>query len=158
MPPRRLVSINDSFDEREKSMGSDPNPVSVYPEPGGGGGGARNNAFTPVNTAMQMTSIVLGAGSVAAAAAGSGTSPDTNFLFQYAAGRGLGFMGFHAASATYVAIAVVLGALSVLLSVINLVNGMRMKERLRELGQRVCDASEKAGVFDWYRKQGNPGA
>jgi hypothetical protein len=155
VPFRRLYPINDSIEEREKSMGTNPNPVSVYPEPGGG---ASNNAYTPVNTAMQMTSIVLGAGSVAAAAAGSGTSPDTSFLFQYAAGRGLGFMGFHAASATYVAIAVVLGALSVLISVINLVNGMRMKDRLRELGQRVCDASEKAGVFDWYRKQGKTGA
>ena len=35
---------------------------------------------------------------------------------------------------------------------INLVNGIRMKERLRELSQRGCDASEKAGVFDWYKR------
>jgi hypothetical protein len=130
-------------------MGTDPNPISVYPDPGGG---ARNNAYTPVNTAMQVMSIVLGAGSVGAAAAGSGTAPDPALLFQYATGRGVGFMSFHAASGTYVAIAVILGALSVLLSVINLVNGIRMKERLRELSQRVCDASEKAGVFDWYKK------
>lgn len=136
-------------------MGGNPNPVSVYPDPGGG---ARNNAYTPVNTAMQVTSIVLGAGSVAAGAAGSGTVPGQGFLFLQAANRGASFLGFHAASGTYVAIAVVLGALSVLLSVINLVNGIRMKERLRELGVRVCDASEKAGVFDWYRKQGNPGS
>jgi hypothetical protein len=129
-------------------MGTTPNPVSVYPDPGG----ARNNAYTPVNTAMQVTSIILGAGSVGAAAAGSDTVPSQGFLFLQAANRGAGFLGFHAASGTYVAIAVILGALSVLLSVINLVNGIRMKERLRELSQRVCDASEKAGVFDWYKK------
>jgi hypothetical protein len=130
-------------------MGTDPNPISVYPDPGGG---ARKNAYTPVNTAMQVTSIVLGAGSVGTLAAGSGTGSPPSLLFQYAVGRGAGFMGFHAASGTYVAIALVLGALSVLLSVINLVNGIRMKERLRELSVQVCDASEKAGVFDWYKK------
>ena len=110
-----------------------------------------HNAYTPVNTNMQVASIVLGAGSAVAAAAGSGTMPAaSSFLFQQATGQGAGFLGFHAASATYVAIAVILGALSVLLSVINLVNGFRMKERLRELSQRMCDAAEKAGVFKWY--------
>ena len=88
-------------------MGSDPNPVSVYPDPGGG---ARKNAFTPVNTAMQMTSIVLGAGSVGTLAAGSGTMPPPPLLFQNAANQGAGFLGFHAASGTDVAIALFLGA------------------------------------------------
>jgi hypothetical protein len=132
-------------------MGSTPNPVSVYPDPGG----ARANAYTPVNTNVQILSIVSGAVATGAAAAGSGTVPDQTFLFLQA-GR-TGFLGFHAASGTYVAIAVIFGALSVLLSVINLVNGFRMKERLRELSQRMCDASEKAGVFKWFATTVKPG-
>jgi hypothetical protein len=128
-------------------MGSNPNPVSVYPDPDG----AKSNAYTPVNTTTQVASIVLGAVGVGAAAAGSGTVSGPGFLFLQAGQRGVGFLGFHAASGTYVAIAVIFGALSVLLSVINLVNGLRMKERLRELSDRVSAACAKEGVFDWWK-------
>jgi hypothetical protein len=124
-------------------MGTTPNPVSVYPDPGGG----QANAYTPVNTSVQVLSIVSGAVATGAAAAGSGTVPDTTFLFLEAGQRGMGFLGFHAASATYVAIAVIFGALSVLLSVINLVNGIRMKERLRALSEKVCAVCKTAGLF-----------
>jgi hypothetical protein len=122
-------------------MGTTPNPVSVYPDPGGG----RANAYTPVNTNLQVVSIVSGAVATGAAAAGSGTAPGPTFLFLQA-GRA-GFLGFHAASGTYVAIAVIFGALSVLLSVINLVNGFRMKERLRALSEKVCAVCKTAGLF-----------
>jgi hypothetical protein len=124
-------------------MGTTPNPVSVYPDPGGG----KANAYTPVNTNVQVVSIVAGAISTGAAAMGSGTAPDSGFLFLAETFRGTGFMAFHAASARYVAIAVIFGALSVLLSVINLVNGFRMKERLRALSEKVCAVCKTAGLF-----------
>jgi hypothetical protein len=124
-------------------MGSTPNPISVYPDPDGG----RTNAYTPVNTTVQVVSIVSGAISTGAAAMGSGTAPDTAFLFLAEVYRGTGFMAFHAAKASYVAIAVIFGALSVLLSVINLVNGFRMKERLRALSEKVCTVCKTAGLF-----------
>jgi hypothetical protein len=127
----------------------DPKPMNVYPDPDGG-----SNANTaPSDTRLTGGALAAAAGAAGALAVGSGTAPDPIFLFLQAANyRGPGYMGFHAASSTYVAIAFVLAAVSAVLSAVNLIYGLRMKERLRHLSERVTDVCEKNGVFDWYKK------
>jgi len=126
-----------------------PNPVNVYPDPDG----TSNAATLPSDGRLTGGALGTAAGAAMTLAMGSGTAPDPVFLFYQATGRGgLGFLGFHAASGTYVAIAMILASVSAVLSAVNLIYGLRMKERLRELSERVTDVCEKNGVFDWYRK------
>jgi hypothetical protein len=133
----------------EKIMGNTPNPVSVYPDPDG-----KSNANTaPSDTRLTGGAMAMAGGSAVTLAIGSGTVPDPVFLFfQQTGGHGGGFLGFHAANGTYVAIGLVLASLSTVLSAINLVYGLRMRDRLRELSIRVCEICKANGVFDSYAK------
>src|SRR3954469_3396604 len=126
-------------------MGSTPNPINVYPDPDG-----TSNANTaPSDTRLTGGALATAGGAAIALGVGSGTVPDPILLFAQATGHGGGgFMGFHAASGTYVAIGLVLAALSTLLSTINLVYGLRMKDRLRDLSIQVCEVCKANGVFD----------
>jgi hypothetical protein len=129
-------------------MSTKPNPVNVYPDPDG-----TSNATAPSDTRLTGGALAAAAGSAGTLAVGSGTVPDPVFLFFQAVHyKGPGFIGFHSASGTYVAIAFVLAAVSAVLSAANLIYGLRMKERLRHLSERVTDVCEKNGVFDWYKK------
>jgi hypothetical protein len=126
---------------------SNPHPVSVYPDPDG----SSNSNFTaPSDTRLTAASLVSAGVAAGAAAIGSGNVLPSLFLFLQAREAG-GFLGFHAAGGTYVAIAFVFASLSAILSAINLIYGLRMKERLRELSARVSAACAKEGVFDWWR-------
>ena len=130
-------------------MGNTPNPVSVYPDPDG----TSNTNTAPSDTRLTGGAMALAGGSAIALGAGSGTVPDPILLFAQATGHGGGgFLGFHAASGTYVAIGLVLAALSAVFSAINLIYGLRMKDRLRELSIRVCEVCNANGVFASYAK------
>jgi len=128
----------------------DPKPMNVYPDPNGG---SNSNAYVPSNTTTATAAAVSGAISVAAAAPAAGPILITNALaFMQNAYAGNAqevhrFMGLHDLKPGYVAIVVFFGSLSVLLQVINLVMGIRMKERLKGLSQKVCDLCEKAGLL-----------
>jgi hypothetical protein len=125
-------------------------PMHVYPDPDGT---ANSNAYVPSNTATATGATVSGAISVAAAAPAVGPILITNALaFMQNAYAGNAqevhrFMGLHDLKPGYVAIVVFFGSLSVLLQVINLVRGLRMKERLRKLSAQVCGLCEKAGLL-----------
>jgi len=132
-------------------------PIHVYPDPNGGGSG---NNFVPSDTRLAAASIIAGGGAVVTAAMGSGTAPDTRMflvLQQYARGTasGAGYMSIHAADARHVAIFLFLAALSVVLAVINLVKGIKMKRDLLELSQRVnqvCnDGPPTPTILQWWR-------
>lgn len=132
-------------------------PMHVYPDPNGGGGG--NNAYTPSNTATATGAIVSGAVAVGAAAPAVGGALITNVLAfiqrvpAYQVAEPDRFMGLHGLGPGHIAIILIFGSLSVLLQVVNLVNGLRMKERLLKLSNRVCEECEKpGGVFDWWKK------
>ncbi len=131
-------------------------PMHVYPDPNGG---ANSRNFVPSDTRLAAGSIVSGTAAVITAAVSSGTGTTTSMLlFLQEAGRGAaadsGFMAIHAADARHVAIFLFFAALSVLLQVINLVKGFKMKRDLLELSQKV-DTVCKNGpptptVLDWW--------
>jgi hypothetical protein len=128
-------------------------PMHVYPDPNGG---ARNN-MVPSDTRLAGGSIASGAAAVVTAAAGSGTAPGGPFLFLQDVGRTLapgGFLGFHAASSTYVALFTFFAALSVVLATINLVLGLRLRARLLPLAERVGKACDTEGVLTWWKTAG----
>ncbi|HEY4593644.1 MAG TPA: hypothetical protein VIJ61_14610 [Thermoanaerobaculia bacterium] len=129
-------------------------PIHVYPDPNGGG----TNAYAPSNTATATGAIVSGAVAVGAAAPAVGGAIITNVLafIQYAPAQQTveqaRFLGLHGLGPGHIAIILIFGSLSVLLQVINLVNGLRLKERLLKLSQRVCDECEKpGGPLDWWK-------
>jgi len=125
-------------------------PMHVYPDPDGT---TRSGAYAPSNTALAAGSIASGAAAVVTAAAGSGTAPDQIFLFLQEAGRNGaagGFLGLHAANGTYVSLFLLFSALSVVLATINLVIGLRMKERLLKLSARANEICKTNGVFTWW--------
>ncbi|HET9210922.1 MAG TPA: hypothetical protein VFR03_11020 [Thermoanaerobaculia bacterium] len=132
-------------------------PMHVYPDPNDGG----NNAYVPSNTATATGAIVSGAVAVGAAAPAIGGALITNVLAfiqttpAYQGAEPDRFMGLHGLGPVHIAIILFFGSLSVLLQVINLVNGLRMKERLLKLSRRVCQECEKpGGVFDWWKGGG----
>jgi hypothetical protein len=143
-------------------MGKPPNSVQVYPDPDGT---ANNSQYVPVNTVIQATSIGAGAVAVVGTAAGSGTGTDVmNFLFQSVRGGappdaiGNGFVGLHAVGSRYVAVILFFGALSLLLSIINLVMGYRLRDKLSKLSDKISGVCMERGVFPWWvgEKKSNP--
>jgi hypothetical protein len=134
-------------------MGKPPNSVQVYPDPDGT---ANNSQYVPVNTNVQGASIVSGAVAVGATAVGSGTGTGmTGFLFQSVRGGstdaiGNGFLGLHAIGSRYVAVILFFGALSLLLSIVNLVMGYRLRDRLRKLSDKISGVCMERGVFPWW--------
>jgi len=131
-------------------------PMHVYPDPNGGANSAN---YVPSDTRLATAAILSGGAAVGTAAASSGTSPDGMFLFFQSLGRlgtSNGFMGFHAANGKYVAIFLFFAALSVLLQVINLVKGIKMKRDLAALSEKVnatCKAGPPAAptIFEWWK-------
>lgn len=132
-----------------------PEPIQVYPPPDGPG---TSSNYVPSDTRLAMGSIAAGAGAVITAAAGSGTVPGDAllFFFQSAANSPGGFWGIHAASSGYVFLFLVLASLSVILATVNLVIGLRMRDRLRELSRKANDLCKQNGLFDWYKKSKAP--
>lgn len=129
----------------------DPKPMNVYPDPNGG---ANSRAYAPSSVPLATGSIAAGAAAVVTAAAGSGTAPDSMFLFFQAIGRnggGGGFLGLHAANGTYVSLFLFFSSLSVVLATINLVMGWRMRERLLKLSNKVTDVCKVNNVFTWWK-------
>ena len=124
-------------------------PMNVYPPPDGGA----NSNLVPSDTTTAGTAIVSGGVSVATAATAVIPALITNTVAFIQSAPGyqrvdpITFMGFHDLGPKRVAIVVAFGALSVLLQVINLVRGIRMKEQLRKFSQQVCDVCEKAGLL-----------
>jgi uncharacterized membrane protein YtjA (UPF0391 family) len=130
---------------------SDPKPMNVYPDPDGG---ARSNAYAPSNTTVAVVATLSGGVAVGAAAPGLGPMLLTNALafLQGAANypateASSRALGFHGLTGTSVAVVVFFGSLSVLLQVINLVLGLRMKERLRGLSEKVSQVCRTAGLI-----------
>jgi hypothetical protein len=131
-------------------MGNNDPKVGVYPDPDGGT--SRN--YAPLNVVIQGGAIASGAAAVITAAGASGSAPDpAAFLFLAEAGsKGAGFMGFHAASGTYVALFLFFASLSVVLATVNLVIGLRLRRQLFRLSQEVCQDCEKpGGAFERWR-------
>jgi hypothetical protein len=123
-------------------MAEDP-PMHVYPNPDG-----TNSATTvPSNTILDATSLASGAIAVGIAVAGSGTATEPALLFLQSAGRSGGFLSIGAASSGYVAAFIFFGSLSVVLGTINLLMGIRTKERLRNFSRRVYQLCEKSGLL-----------
>jgi hypothetical protein len=127
-----------------------PEPMHVYPNPDGG---ANSSNYVPSDTRLAAGSIAAGAVAVGAAATGSGTAFLTNaFLVLQSATSGheqvaASVLGVHAADAKHVAVFLFFSSLSVLLATINLVIGLRMKERLRGLSNKVCQVCKTAGLI-----------
>ena len=133
-------------------------PMHVYPDPNGGPSG---NAYVPSNTTTAIVAAAAGAVSVGAAAPAVGGAIITNILafIQTVPADQVAeparFLGLHGLGPGHIAIILIFGSLSVVLQVINLVNGLRMKERLLKLSHRVCDECEKpGGIFDWWKTAG----
>ena len=126
-------------------------PMHVYPDPNGG---ANSTVYVPSNTGTATGAIVSGAVAVGAAAPAIGSALITHALafiqatpgIQQMAERG-SFMGIHGLGPKSVAVILIFGSISVLLQVINLVMGLRMKERLTAFSRKVCDVCEKAGLL-----------
>jgi len=126
-------------------------PMHIYPDPNGG---AKGNAYAPSNTAVAVVATVSGGVAVGAAAPGLGPMLLTNALafLQGAANypateASSRVLGFHGLTGTSVAVIVFFGSLSVLLQVINLVLGLRMKERLRGFSEKVSQVCRTAGLI-----------
>jgi hypothetical protein len=123
-------------------------PMHVYPDPGG-----TPRSYAPSNTNLAAGSIASGAAAVVTAAAGSGTATDllSGFLFFAQTNTremaGSSFLGVHAAGSKYVAIFLFFSSLSVVLATINLVIGLRMKERLQAFSGKVCQVCRSAGLL-----------
>jgi hypothetical protein len=126
-------------------------PMHIYPDPNGG---ANSNAYVPSNTGTATGAIVSGAVAVGAAAPAVGGAIITNLLAFIQAAPGAQqtveqarFLGLHGLGPGHIAVILFFGSLSVLLQVINLVSGLRMKERLAGFSRKVCDVCEKAGLL-----------
>ena len=126
-------------------MPGDP-PMQSYPDPDG----ANADNYAPSNIPLDSASLASGAIAVGVAVAGSGSGSDINaFIFQYgaAAAREGGFLFFGGASPGYVAAFTFFASLSVVLGTINLVLGLRMKGRLRQLSRQIYQLCEKTGLI-----------
>jgi hypothetical protein len=129
---------------------SDPKPMNVYPDPNGG---ANSNAYVPSNTQLAGGAIVSGGVAAGAAATALGPALLTNSLaLLQGATNGPAMdanrvLGVHGLTAPYVAVILFFGSLSVVLQVINLVLGVRMKERLRALSSKVSQMCRTAGLI-----------
>lgn len=132
-------------------------PLHVYPDPNGGANSAN---YVPSDTRLATGAILSGGAAVATAMMGSGTAMDQILLFFQNVGRygaSTGFMGLHAASGRYVAFFLFFAALSVVLQVINLLKGIKMKQDLAALSEKVnatCKAGPPASptIFEWWKK------
>lgn len=123
-------------------MAEDP-PMHVYPNPDG-----TDSATTvPSNTVLDGASLASGAIAVGIAVVGSGTATEPALLFLQSTAKSGGFLWIHAASSGYVAGFIFFGSLSVVLGTINLIRGIRLKERLRNLSRKVYQLAEKNGVL-----------
>jgi hypothetical protein len=130
-------------------------PMHVYPDPNGGGSNAN---YVPSDTRLATGGIVSGAVAVGAAATAVAPTFITNaFLFLQSAPypeTAPRFLGLHGLTPGYVAVIVFFGSLSVLLQVINLVKGIKMKQDLRELSEKVnsvCAADPSTPpVLKWW--------
>jgi hypothetical protein len=130
-------------------------PMHVYPDPNGG---ASNATYVPSDTRLATGGIVSGGVAVGAAATAVAPSFITNaFLFFQSAPypeTATRFLGLHGLTPGYVAVIVFFGSLSVLLQVINLVKGIKMKQDLRELSEKVnsvCAADPSTPpVLKWW--------
>jgi hypothetical protein len=133
-------------------------PMHVYPDPNGG---ASTSTYVPSNTGTATAAIVSGAVAVGAAAPAVGGALITNVLVFIQTTPGTQaveqarFLGLHGLGPGHIAVILIFGSLSVLLQVFNLVNGLRLKERLLKLSRRVCQECETpGGVFDWWKTEG----
>jgi hypothetical protein len=131
-------------------------PMHVYPDPNGGANGAR---YVPSDTRLATGGIVSGAVAAGAAATAIGPGFITNaFLFFQSAPpypeTAARVLGLHGLTPGYVAVIAFFSALSVLLQVINLVKGIKMKQNLRELSEKVnsvCAADPSTPpVLKWW--------
>ena len=122
-------------------MAEDP-PMHIYPNPDG----INSSTTVPSNTVLDGASLASGAIAVGIAVAGSGTATEPVFLFFQSAARTGGFLSIGAASSGYVAGFIFFGSLSVVLGTINLVRGIRMKERLRNFSRKVYKLAEANGL------------
>lgn len=133
---------------------ADPKPMNVYPDPNGGA----NSNMVPSDTLLAGGSIASGAAAVVTAVAASGSAPGEGFIFLQELGRTVapgGFLGFHAASGTYVALFTLFASLSVVLATINLIRGIRLKARLVPLAEKVSKACDgPGGVLEWWKTAG----
>jgi hypothetical protein len=133
-------------------------PMHVYPDPNGGANSAN---YVPSDTRLAGAAIVSGGVAVGAAATGSGTAVMMQQFLFFAqdwvrGGDPTEYIGAHAADARHVAIFLFFAALSVLLQVINLVKGIKMKRDLAALSQKVnatCKAGPPAAptIFEWWK-------
>jgi hypothetical protein len=129
---------------------SDPKPMNVYPDPDGG---AKSSAFAPSNVALASGGIISGGIAAGTAATALGPALVTNALAflqnaaNYPAPGAARAMGVHGLTAPYVAVILFFGSLSVVLQVVNLVQGLRMRERLHALSIKVDQMCRSAGLF-----------
>jgi hypothetical protein len=133
-------------------------PMHVYPDPNGGD---NSTNYAPSDTRLAGAAIVSGGVAVGAAATGSGTAAMIQqFLFFFQGrvpgGNPVEYMGAHAADARHVAIFLFFASLSVVLQVINLVKGLKMKRDLAALSARVnatCKSGPPAAptIFEWWK-------
>jgi hypothetical protein len=123
--------------------------MGVYPDPDG----ATRSSFVPSNVSLAGGAIVSGGVAAGAAATGLGPLLLTNALSfvqgagNYPATEGAGrVLGVHGLTPPYVAVILFFGSLSVVLQVINLVLGLRMRERLRGISDKAYQVCRTAGL------------
>lgn len=110
-----------------------PKPVEVYPDPD-----TNTEGYVPTNTATAAASIASGLISAGAAAAGTGAAVETVAFLQSTYGSSGSVANLiSAVPIQYVAVSIVFGLLSVGLASWNLVQGYRMKLRLKKLSGDV---------------------
>lgn len=117
-------------------------PTQVYPDPDG----ATNATYVPSNTTIAAGSLITGALSLGAAAAGTGAAVDAGPIFlQSAVSSGTLDSTVALISAVplpYITATILFGLLSLGLGTWNLVHGYRMKLRLHRLSERIYAHSE----------------
>lgn len=120
-------------------------PIQIYPDPDGGG---KTQSTVPVNGPTATAGTLSGAIATGSLLVGAGDTV-VGFLQMaaYQAGPAGGGTSVTAVPLPYVTVAIVFGTLSVLLWGITLVRGYRMKARVMEISEEVCQLSLEHGVL-----------
>ncbi|HKV07636.1 MAG TPA: hypothetical protein VJ725_05815 [Thermoanaerobaculia bacterium] len=125
-------------------------PIQVYPDPDGGG---RTQSTVPVDSTTAVAGTASGAVATGSLLLGSGNTVVAFLQMAYQGGvQPDGRLGVTAIPMPYVTVAIIFGALSVLLWGIALVRGFQMKKKAMELSYAICDLGKKNGLFDKYFK------